>query len=269
VGSRASSDFVEPVKELLMARIVSEIEKRSWTQVQAAGFLGISQPRVSDLVRGLSGKFTLDSLVQLIGVLDIELRIDTESGGVRKSLYSWLDESEKSIPYFTRLIVASPGNAEAYRQRAFAYHQRGQYDLAVGDYARAMELDAGLQNLRIERARSLICLGQFAAALLDCDALIAQSQDPSTISWAFITRSSVQQSLGDTKAALEEFGKAISVAPESPDAYFHRGCLYESLRKWKSAVEDFSKVLSLDANHVEANEHCQQVRILRGDKADD
>ena len=49
----------------LMAQLRLAVEKRSWTQVEAAKVLGISQSRVSDLMRGKWDKFSLDMLVTL------------------------------------------------------------------------------------------------------------------------------------------------------------------------------------------------------------
>lgn len=49
----------------LMAQLRLAIEKRNWTQVEAAKVLGISQSRVSDLMRGKWDKFSLDMLVTL------------------------------------------------------------------------------------------------------------------------------------------------------------------------------------------------------------
>lgn len=49
----------------LMAQLRIVIEKRNWTQVEAAEMLGISQSRVSDLMRGKWDKFSLDMLVTL------------------------------------------------------------------------------------------------------------------------------------------------------------------------------------------------------------
>lgn len=49
----------------LMAQLRLSIEKRDWTQVEAAKVLGISQSRVSDLMRGKWDKFSLDMLVTL------------------------------------------------------------------------------------------------------------------------------------------------------------------------------------------------------------
>ncbi len=49
----------------LMGRLRILIEKRGWTQSQAAEQLGIGQSRVSDLVRGKWEKFNLDMLITL------------------------------------------------------------------------------------------------------------------------------------------------------------------------------------------------------------
>lgn len=49
----------------LMARLRALISERGWTQQEAAKRLGISQSRVSDLVRGKWEKFSLDMLITL------------------------------------------------------------------------------------------------------------------------------------------------------------------------------------------------------------
>ncbi len=49
----------------LMAALRKVIAARGWTQAQAAAELGITQSRVSDLVRGKHDKFSLDMLVAL------------------------------------------------------------------------------------------------------------------------------------------------------------------------------------------------------------
>jgi predicted XRE-type DNA-binding protein len=49
----------------LMAQLRQIIEKRNWTQAEAANNLGVSQSRISDLMRGKWDKFSLDMLVTL------------------------------------------------------------------------------------------------------------------------------------------------------------------------------------------------------------
>ena len=49
----------------LMAELRGAIAARGWTQAQAAQALGVTQSRISDLVRGKWDKFSLDMLVTL------------------------------------------------------------------------------------------------------------------------------------------------------------------------------------------------------------
>lgn len=49
----------------LMARCRETIASAGWTQTEAAAHLGITQSRVSDLMRGKRDKFSLDMLVTL------------------------------------------------------------------------------------------------------------------------------------------------------------------------------------------------------------
>jgi predicted XRE-type DNA-binding protein len=53
------------MRATLMNQLRAVIDERGWTQVEAACALGISQSRVSDLVRGKWDKFSLDMLVTL------------------------------------------------------------------------------------------------------------------------------------------------------------------------------------------------------------
>jgi len=45
--------------------LVGEIERRELTQARAAGLLGVTQPRISDLMRGRLDLFSLDTLVEM------------------------------------------------------------------------------------------------------------------------------------------------------------------------------------------------------------
>jgi len=53
----------------LILEIRSKIEAGGWTQVETAKQLGISQPRVSDLLSGKLSKFSLDALVNMLAAL--------------------------------------------------------------------------------------------------------------------------------------------------------------------------------------------------------
>jgi predicted XRE-type DNA-binding protein len=51
----------------LMIELTKLIEARGLTQAAAAKLLGVTQPRVSDLVRGKIDRFSVDSLIEMLG----------------------------------------------------------------------------------------------------------------------------------------------------------------------------------------------------------
>jgi predicted XRE-type DNA-binding protein len=61
----------------LMIALKEQIEHHGWTQADAARRFGVTQPRVSDLMRGKIDLFGLDTLVNLAVAagLHVEMRI--------------------------------------------------------------------------------------------------------------------------------------------------------------------------------------------------
>lgn len=56
----------DALKEKLMVEIASWMKKNHIKQVEAASILGVNRPRVSDVVRKKSAKFTIDSLIAMV-----------------------------------------------------------------------------------------------------------------------------------------------------------------------------------------------------------
>jgi predicted XRE-type DNA-binding protein len=78
----ADLEFAEPeielVKARLSAKIADEIASRKWTQSKAAEVLGIDQPRVSMLVRGKTGQFSLERLIGFLARLNFDVRLEAK-----------------------------------------------------------------------------------------------------------------------------------------------------------------------------------------------
>ena len=53
------------LRSSLMIALETQIKARGWTQMEAARRLGVSQPRISDLLRGKINQFSLDALVNM------------------------------------------------------------------------------------------------------------------------------------------------------------------------------------------------------------
>lgn len=65
------------LRSQLMIEVDKALMEKKLTQKAAAEALGISQPRVSDLLRGKTEKFTIDSLVNILTKLghEVSLRV--------------------------------------------------------------------------------------------------------------------------------------------------------------------------------------------------
>ena len=61
----------------LMTRVEQFVKRSGVTQIEAARALGITQPRLNDLLRGKIEKFSLDALVNMLGRagMRVELRV--------------------------------------------------------------------------------------------------------------------------------------------------------------------------------------------------
>lgn len=59
----------------LMIELAEQIRRSGWTQRDAAAQLGVTQPRVSDLVRGRIELFSLDMLVDMAVAVGLKPRI--------------------------------------------------------------------------------------------------------------------------------------------------------------------------------------------------
>ena len=63
------------VKAMLSYLITSAIDELGLTQAQAARLLGTTQPKVSDVVRGNVGSFSMDRLFRFITALHMNVHI--------------------------------------------------------------------------------------------------------------------------------------------------------------------------------------------------
>jgi len=95
----------------LMHGIRRRIKKEEWTQEETARFLGVSQPRISDLLNGKLSKFSIDALIKLLAALGsgIEVKISwaDEEACYRLAAQSGTMPELKAIPIRRPIIADS------------------------------------------------------------------------------------------------------------------------------------------------------------------
>jgi predicted XRE-type DNA-binding protein len=66
------------LRSTLMMALEQHIEDRGWTQVEAAKVFGVSQPRISDLMRGKISLFSLDTLISMAVNVGLHVTMQVE-----------------------------------------------------------------------------------------------------------------------------------------------------------------------------------------------
>ena len=69
------------VRSDLMIRLEKEIKRRGLKQNEVAKLLAVSQPRISDLLRGRIDLFSTDMLIDMFARLGVRVRIVTSGRG--------------------------------------------------------------------------------------------------------------------------------------------------------------------------------------------
>jgi len=62
----------------LMQQIAAIVKKKHWTQTEAAQRCGITQPRMSDLLRGHVSRFSLDALVNIASAIGRRVHMEMQ-----------------------------------------------------------------------------------------------------------------------------------------------------------------------------------------------
>lgn len=65
------------LKSQLISQISTLVQERGWNQAQAAAHTGLTQPKVSNLLRGRIGGFSVEKLFEVLNRLgcDVEVRV--------------------------------------------------------------------------------------------------------------------------------------------------------------------------------------------------
>ena len=70
------------IRSDLMMELGELIAERGWTQAQAAEVMGVTQPRISNLVRGKIDLFSIDTLVAMLSSAGAEVQVTVSTSRV-------------------------------------------------------------------------------------------------------------------------------------------------------------------------------------------
>jgi tetratricopeptide (TPR) repeat protein len=137
--------------------------------------------------------------------------------------------------------------AHVYRKRGFAYRRLNQFDKAIEDYSRAIELDPNYSRAYASRGSVYRVLKDYERAIEDFDQ--ALKHNPKYAS-AYNSRSETYRLGKEYLRALEDLNRAIELEPYYARAYARRGLIHLCLQKNQQARDDYLRSWQLNPAHV-------------------
>jgi tetratricopeptide (TPR) repeat protein len=142
-----------------------------------------------------------------------------------------------------------------------ACYALGQYERALAHYNRASELVPNSLEALVNRAVVNMELGRYQSCLQDLEQSLKLEENH----WAFFYRAMVQERLGESRRAQENYTRAIRLQPGFVEGYYRRGLLWAKAGDYDKAFQDQSRVLDLDTEHARAYTARGVVRAALGD----
>ncbi len=166
----------------------------------------------------------------------------------RAAIYLNMGEYDKAIHEYDKALELDPACVQAYHDRGLAHVQRQQYMEAIADFSRVIELNpqhATPQLAGTYYNRGLVYARQNASdqALADYDQALALDPDNALI---YNSRGNVHYNTKDYARAIADYDQAIQHDPEYADAYLNRGLTYMAQEEYQHAIADYNQVIALN-----------------------
>ncbi len=154
----------------------------------------------------------------------------------RGTIYYEKGEYDMAIADYNKAVAISPRYIEAYYNRAKVYNATKQYELAISDYSKAIEINPKLTEAYINRGSIYKTTGQYALAISDYDKAIELNP---TLAEAYNNRGAAYYAKGEYALAISDYSKAIELKPDFAWAYFNKANACEIAGRAKEAVEAY------------------------------
>ena len=156
---------------------------------------------------------------------------------------------EVAISDFNRAIKIKPDYAEAYLNRGLAEINKEDAKKAFADYDMAIQLNPKYEEAYYVRGLGYASKGKFDEAISDYTKAI--ELNPQYVQ-AYLNRGYIVLNKGNSEAAIVDFNTIIKINSSIPAVYYLRGVAYANKGNLQQGIADYGKAIELEPKYVEA-----------------
>jgi len=151
--------------------------------------------------------------------------------------------------YLDDYIKRNPKDNIAYVLRGEGYKGKNNYEKALQDFNKAIEIDPNFVEAYTSRGLLYLDMNEFDKAIEDNSFAVKLS---STDTVAYYNRAIAYINKKDYSKALIDLKKTVEIDPEYADAYKKLGAIYVERDSEKEALSNFKKYIELEPNSADA-----------------
>jgi tetratricopeptide (TPR) repeat protein len=136
--------------------------------------------------------------------------------------------------------------AAQFLSKGIAQHSAGNFEGAIASYTSAIRLAPKLAVLYLNRANAYLNKGDFNAAMADATKALELKVEKADD--AYVIRGAARAGLGDYDAAIADCNRALQINPKHALAYNNRANDKIRKRDYSGALADCNKSIALDPN---------------------
>ncbi|MFF9203678.1 tetratricopeptide repeat protein [Streptomyces sp. NPDC014986] len=156
---------------------------------------------------------------------------------------------EAAVADLTKALELAPDDAQSLGLRGECLRTLRRNDEAVRDLERAVTLDPGHDYAWASLGAARLARGEAAAARTALDRALELKPD---YPWALIRRARVWRALDDPGRRLADLDRAVALQPDSPWAHCERGDALRAAGRDEEALAHYDRALALDAEYASA-----------------
>jgi tetratricopeptide (TPR) repeat protein len=191
----------------------------------------------------------------------LQLKPEAETYALRASARLKSNDMPGATADINKAISLSSKDYSLYGIRADIYNKQQQFQKAIQDYDRALQLVPKSERFRIlgyslNRITVNFNAKNYRSALADITSLInsKDAQDaPALTPTLYLLRGILNFNLDKLPAALQDINVAAKLDPNNSIMYFFRGSIYVKQEKYPQAEADFQKSIRLAPDFAEAH----------------